>query len=64
MMELKTLLRTARLAAVLAAALGVAACANNPAENAQANAAGMAGLVPAIWSKRITGTHPVMTAER
>jgi len=42
MMELKTLLRTARLAAVLAAALGVAACANNPAENAQANAAGMA----------------------
>src|SRR4051812_899942 len=42
MMELKMLLRTARLAAVLAAALGVAACANNPAENAQANAAGMA----------------------
>jgi peptidoglycan-associated lipoprotein len=42
MMEFKTLLRSARIAAVLAAALGVAACANNPAENAQANAAGMA----------------------
>ncbi len=36
------LLRTVRLAAVLAAALGVAACANNPAVDAQANAAGMA----------------------
>jgi peptidoglycan-associated lipoprotein len=36
------LLRTARLAAVLAAALGVAACANNSAVDAQANAAGMA----------------------
>ena len=40
--ESKTLLRTARIAAVLAAALGVAACANNAAQNAQANAAGMA----------------------
>jgi peptidoglycan-associated lipoprotein len=42
MMEFKTLLRTVRIAAVLAAALGVAACANNPADNAQANAAGAA----------------------
>jgi peptidoglycan-associated lipoprotein len=36
------MLRSVRIAAVLAAALGVAACANNPADNAQANAAGMA----------------------
>jgi peptidoglycan-associated lipoprotein len=42
MMEFKTVLRSARIAAVIAAALGVAACANNPADNAQANAAGMA----------------------
>ena len=42
MMEFKTVLRSVRIAAVLAAALGVAACANNPADNAQANAAGMA----------------------
>ena len=42
MIEFKTVLRSVRIAAVLAAALGVAACANNPADNAQANAAGMA----------------------
>ena len=42
MMEFKTVLRSVRIAAVLAAALGVAACANNPADKAQANAAGMA----------------------
>ncbi len=42
MRDTKALLRTARLAAVLATALGVAACANNSAVDAQANAAGMA----------------------
>ena len=42
MIEFKTLLRGARLAAVLAAALAVSACANRPEDNAQANAAGAA----------------------
>ena len=42
MIELKTLLRSARLAAVLAAALAMAACANQPEQTAQANAAGQA----------------------
>jgi len=35
-------MRGARLAAALAAALAISACANKPEENAQANAAGMA----------------------
>jgi peptidoglycan-associated lipoprotein len=42
MIEFKTLLRSVRVAAVLAAAFAMAACANNPEQNAQANAAGMA----------------------
>src|SRR3974390_3835641 len=42
MMEFKTVLRSVLIPPVPAAALGVAACANNPADNAQANAAGMA----------------------
>ena len=42
MIEFKTLLRGARLAAVLAAALAISACANRPEDNAQANAAGAA----------------------
>ena len=42
MFDVKKTIRGVQLAAVLAAALAVSACANNPAENAQANAAGMA----------------------
>ena len=42
MIDIKQILRGARLAAVLAVALGVSACANQPADNAQANAAGAA----------------------
>jgi peptidoglycan-associated lipoprotein len=45
MKELKTLLRSARIVAVLAAALAISACANKPEDGAQANlgGAGMAG---------------------
>ena len=39
MTNVKQLFRAARLMAVLAAALAISACANNPAENAQASAA-------------------------
>jgi peptidoglycan-associated lipoprotein len=42
MRNVKQIIRAARLVAVLAAALAISACANQPAENAQANAAGMA----------------------
>ena len=42
MIEIKHIVRGIRLAAVLAAALAISACANKPEENAQANAAGMA----------------------
>jgi len=42
MMDIRQMLRGARLAAVLAAALAISACANKPADDAQANAAGMA----------------------
>jgi peptidoglycan-associated lipoprotein len=42
MIEIRQILRGARLAALLAAALAISACANKPEENAQANAAGMA----------------------
>ena len=42
MIEIKHVIRGIRLAAVLAAALAISACANKPEENAQANAAGMA----------------------
>jgi len=42
MIDTKLFLRGIRLAAVLAAALAISACANKPEENAQANAAGMA----------------------
>ena len=42
MIEIKHIIRGVRLAAVLAAALAISACANKPEENAQANAAGMA----------------------
>src|SRR5690349_13518386 len=42
MMEFKQMLRGVRLAAVLAAALAISACANRPDENAQATAAGQA----------------------
>jgi len=42
MIETRQFLRGIRLAAVLAAALAISACANKPEENAQANAAGMA----------------------
>ena len=43
MTNVKQLFRAARLMAVLAAALAISACANNLAENAQANAAGRPG---------------------
>ena len=43
MTNVKQLFRAARLMAVLAAALAISACANNPAENAQANAAARPG---------------------
>jgi peptidoglycan-associated lipoprotein len=42
MYDMKQVLRGARLAAVLAAALAISACAKNAEEGAQANAAGMA----------------------
>jgi peptidoglycan-associated lipoprotein len=42
MFNLRQIVRGARLAALLAAALAVSACANQQADNAQANAAGMA----------------------
>jgi peptidoglycan-associated lipoprotein len=42
MIELKKFTRGIRLAAVLAAALAISACANKPEDAAQANAAGMA----------------------
>jgi peptidoglycan-associated lipoprotein len=42
MIDTKLFLRGIRLAAVLAAALAISACANKPEDNAQANAAGMA----------------------
>ena len=42
MINVKHFVRAARLAAVLAAALAISACASKPEENAQANAAGMA----------------------
>ena len=42
MIDIKQILRGARLAAVLAAALAISACAKNAAEDAQANAAGQA----------------------
>src|SRR6185437_3490160 len=42
MTNMKHMIRAARFAALLAMALLVSACANNPAENAQANAAGAA----------------------
>ena len=42
MIELKQFTRGIRLAAVLAAALAISACANKPEETAQASAAGMA----------------------
>src|SRR5471030_1451007 len=42
MIDTKLFLRGVRLAAVLAAALAISACANKPEDNAQANAAGMA----------------------
>jgi peptidoglycan-associated lipoprotein len=42
MIDTRLFLRGVRLAAVLAAALAISACANKPEENAQANAAGMA----------------------
>jgi peptidoglycan-associated lipoprotein len=42
MIEIRQIFRGARLAAVLAAALAISACANKPEENAQASAAGMA----------------------
>jgi peptidoglycan-associated lipoprotein len=42
MIELRQILRGARLAAVLAAALAISACANKPEESVQANAAGQA----------------------
>jgi peptidoglycan-associated lipoprotein len=42
MIDTKLFLRSVRLAAVLAAALAISACANKPEENAQANAAGLA----------------------
>ena len=43
MTNVKQLFRAARLIAVLAAALAISACANNPAENAQASAAARPG---------------------
>jgi peptidoglycan-associated lipoprotein len=42
MIDIKQVLRGARLAAVLAAALAISACAKNATEDSQANAAGMA----------------------
>ncbi len=42
MFNVKHIIRAARLAAVLAAALAISACASKPEENVQANAAGMA----------------------
>src|SRR5215472_4168746 len=42
MIELRKALHVARLAAVLAAALAISACANKTGEDAQANAAGQA----------------------
>ena len=42
MIDMKKTLHVARLAAVLAAALAISACANKPGEDAQANAAGQA----------------------
>ena len=42
MIEIRQFTRGVRLAAVLAAALAISACANTPEENAQANAAGQA----------------------
>ena len=43
MTNVKQLFRAARLMAVLATALAISACANNPAENAMANAAATPG---------------------
>src|SRR5579875_2451949 len=42
MIEFRKVLHGAKFAAVFAAALAISACANNPDQNAQANAAGMA----------------------
>jgi peptidoglycan-associated lipoprotein len=42
MTNVKQIIRAARLVAVLAAALAISACANKAADDAQANAAGMA----------------------
>ena len=42
MTNVNHIFRTARLVAVLAAALAISACANKPGDDAQANAAGMA----------------------
>jgi peptidoglycan-associated lipoprotein len=42
MTNVRTIVRAARLAAALAAALAISACANKPADDAQANAAGQA----------------------
>jgi peptidoglycan-associated lipoprotein len=42
MIDIKQILRGARLVAVLAAALAISACAKNAADDAQANAAGQA----------------------
>ncbi|MEP7029746.1 MAG: peptidoglycan-associated lipoprotein Pal [Pseudolabrys sp.] len=42
MIEIRHIIRGARFAAVLAAALAISACANKPENEAQANAAGMA----------------------
>jgi len=42
MIDIKQILRGARLAVVLAAALAISACAKNAADDAQANAAGQA----------------------
>ena len=42
MIDIRQMLRGVRLAAVLVAALAISACANKPADDAQANAAGMA----------------------
>ncbi len=42
MIDIRQIHRGARLAALLAAALAISACANKPADDAQANAAGMA----------------------
>jgi peptidoglycan-associated lipoprotein len=42
MIDIRQMRRGVRLAAVLVAALAISACANKPADDAQANAAGMA----------------------